>query len=112
MNLVILNKGHVDVLLPAGRLDQVNGQLLKKEVERLLSQGKTKIHINFGQVEFINSGGLGALISTLKSINLQKGRLTLSNIQSYTEEIFKITQLHYIFEIYATEEDAVEAQAH
>jgi anti-sigma B factor antagonist len=59
------------------------------------------------EVDFINSSGLGALVSLMKEIRLVKGRLTLSNLASYVREIFDITQLSHIFEIFTAEEDAL-----
>ena len=65
------------------------------------------IHLNLSQVDFINSSGLGSLVSIMKEVRLQKGRFTLSNLASYVQEIFEITQLSHIFEIFATEEEAL-----
>jgi anti-sigma B factor antagonist len=95
------------VLSLSGRLDLANGSALKEQLKQLLARGKTQIHLNLAEVEFINSSGLGALVSIMKEVRLIKGRLTLSNPASYVQEIFEITQLSHIFEIYSTEEEAL-----
>jgi anti-sigma B factor antagonist len=97
----------IAVLNLTGRLDLASGSKLKEEIKKLTDKSQTSIHLNLGAVEFINSSGLGALVSIMKEIRLQKGRLTLSNLASYVQEIFEITQLSHIFEIFADEEQAL-----
>lgn len=97
----------VSILTLAGRLDLASGSELKDQVKELLSKDKTSIHLNLANVEFINSSGLGVLVSMMKEIRLHKGRLTLSSLASYVLEIFEITQLSHVFEIYATDEEAL-----
>ena len=98
---------NVVVLRLKGRLDLASGTELKERVKELFDQEKTFLHLNLDGVEFINSSGLGALVSTMKETRLRKGRLTLSNLASYVQEIFDITQLSHIFEIFTTEEEAL-----
>ena len=80
---------------------------LKEEIKRHTDQQLVNIHLDLANVEFINSSGLGALVSIMKEIRLLKGRLTLSNLDGYVQEIFDITQLSHIFEIFNTEEEAL-----
>lgn len=107
MEIVKKDEGAVTVLNLKGRLDLASGTTLKEEVKSLLNAEKTSIHFNLGEVEFINSSGLGALVSILKETRLCKGRLTLSNMASYVKEIFEITQLAHIFEIFDSESEAL-----
>jgi anti-sigma B factor antagonist len=99
--------GAVSVLHVSGRLDLAGGTMLKEQVKKILGSNVMAVHINLNNVDFINSSGLGALVSTMKEVRLVKGRLTLSNLASYVQEIFDITQLSHIFEIYKTEEEAL-----
>lgn len=107
MELVRQDKGTVSVLYVTGRLDLAGGTSLKEQVKKILASNTTSVHLNLANVEFINSSGLGALVSTMKEVRLAKGRLTLSNLASYVQEIFDITQLSHIFEIFKTEEEAL-----
>jgi anti-sigma B factor antagonist len=107
MEITIRDDGNVTVLSLKGRLDLSTGSALKDQVKKLFEKEKTTIHLNLGDVEFINSSGLGALVSIMKETRLRKGRLTLSNPAAYVREIFEITQLSHIFEIFATEEEAL-----
>ncbi|MBK7141013.1 MAG: STAS domain-containing protein [bacterium] len=107
MEMIVREKGPVTVIQLTGRLDLASGSSLKEQVKKLLAKNETTIHLNLAQVEFINSSGLGALVSIMKEVRLTKGRLTLSNLASYVQEIFDITQLSHIFEIYPTEDEAL-----
>jgi len=98
-NVAVLNLG--------GRVDLASGSALKEAIQEQFGNEITAIHLNLSDVDFINSSGLGALVSIMKEVRLRKGRLTLSNLASYVQEIFDITQLANIFEIYATEEEAL-----
>ena len=101
------DEGNTVIISLSGRLDLSNGNKLKEEVKSVLASGKTSIHLNLGSVEFINSSGLGALVSIMKEIRIHRGRLTLSDLADYVHEIFDITQLSHIFEIFTTEEEAI-----
>nr|MBN2276258.1 anti-sigma factor antagonist [candidate division Zixibacteria bacterium] len=101
--------GSTTVISMSGRLDLSNGGKLKEEIKNLLTSGKISIHLNLGEVEFVNSSGLGALVSMMKEIRIHRGRLTLSNLADYVQEIFDITQLSHIFEIYNSEEEALKS---
>ncbi|HUV30163.1 MAG TPA: STAS domain-containing protein [Acidobacteriota bacterium] len=107
MDIRTREEGSVTVLYLKGRLDLASGATLKEEVKKLFAKGCTQIHLNLAEVEFINSSGLGSLVSVMKEVRLLKGRLTLSNLASYVQEIFDITQLSHIFEVFPTEEDAL-----
>ena len=107
MDITVHQDGNVAVLKLTGRMDLASGTQLKDNVKALFDQDNTSLHLNLAEVEFINSSGLGALVSTMKETRLRKGRLTLSNLASYVQEIFEITQLSHIFEIYSTEDEAL-----
>lgn len=107
MEIKVTESNGVAILNLQGRLDLSSGSSLKEQVKALFNDDKSNVHLNLADVEFINSSGLGSLVSVMKETRLRKGRLTLSNLASYVQEIFDITQLSHIFEIYATEEEAL-----
>ena len=107
MDIQTQEKNNVYTLSLKGRLDLSSGAGLKEKVKSLMAENHNTIHLNLKEVDFINSSGLGVLVSIMKEIRLQKGRLTLSNLASYVQEIFEITQLSHIFEIYESEEEAI-----
>lgn len=107
MDISLKEVGNGAVLSLNGRLDLTSGAALKQEVKKLFERNITTIHLNLAKVDFINSSGLGVLVSIMKEVRVTKGRLTLSDLASYVQEIFDITQLSHIFEIFDTEQDAL-----
>lgn len=107
VEITLREEANVTILNLKGRLDLATGSALKEQIKKQFEKEKTAVHLNLSEVEFINSSGLGALVSIMKEVRLRKGRLTLSNLASYVQEIFEITQLSHIFEIFATEEEAL-----
>ena len=107
MEIKVREEGPVAVLDLKGRLDLASGSTLKEEIKKLYETNHTAVHLNLTEVEFINSSGLGSLVSILKETRLRKSRLTLSNLASYVQEIFDITQLSHIFEIFSSEQEAL-----
>jgi anti-sigma B factor antagonist len=107
MEMKLREEGVVTVLVLSGRLDLASGTALKEQIKSAFEKNKTSVHLNLAEVDFINSSGLGALVSIMKEIRIRKGRLTMSNLASYVQEIFEITQLSHIFEIFATEQEAI-----
>ena len=106
MKISVREESGAKILVMDGRLELATGKELKEKVKELCDSGTTRIHLNMEQVDFINSSGLGALISAMKEVCLIKGRLTLSNLAPFVREIFDIFQLAHIFEIHETEESA------
>lgn len=106
MELQIESAGTFDVINVAGRLDLVGANTLKDEIRRRLQDRRTLMILNLHQVDFINSSGLGALVSVLKDVRLANGRLVLCDLVPYVQEIFAITQLANVFEIFSTDQEA------
>lgn len=106
MEIKATTKDQINVLSMSGKLDLANAAKLKESVKSLLDNKQNMIHLEMKDVDFINSSGLGALVSLMKEVRVQKGRLTLSNLAPYVNEIFEITQLSHVFEIFPTSEDA------
>lgn len=107
MEITVTNQGKVNILSMNGKLDLANAAKLKETVKPLLENQQTSLHLNMKDVEFINSSGLGALVSLMKEIRVHKGRLTLSDLAPYVNEIFEITQLSHVFEIYQNMDEAI-----
>lgn len=109
MKVDVKRDGQTAVLKLRGRLDLESSSVVKEEIRRCLGQGFVGLILDLEAVEFINSSGLGAMVSALKEIRLAKARLVVCKLAPYVREIFEITQLSHIFEIYSTEGEAREA---
>jgi anti-sigma B factor antagonist len=101
------NVNSVIVLNLYGRLNVQGSRVLKDEAKALFESGKCVIHLNLAEVEVMDSSGLGAIISIMKDVQRLNGRLTLSNLNQFAREMFEITQLTEVFNIYPTEAEAL-----
>lgn len=87
-------------------LDGVNEAkaFLKSHIE---DDGVKGIVINFENVNFIDSSGIGLIVSVFKTMQERNGAFAISNLSKKNEEIFTITRLNKILNIYPTESEAV-----
>lgn len=76
-------------------------------IKKFLSEGKKNIVIDLGEVKFMNSSGLGMLISGLTTVNKENGKLKLANVEEKIHSLLVITKLVTIFESYPSVEEAL-----
>ena len=88
-------------------LDESNIQEMGRELFELVDQKRTKILLNFMNVEFLSSAALGKLITLDKKLKAAKGQLKLSSIRPEIYEVFAITRLNKLFDIHDDEADAL-----
>ena len=98
-----------DVLLLSGRLDLVSSSTLKDKIRERLQDRQLRFVVRCNDLKFVNSSGLGALISIQKDVKLSGGRIVLCAMPPYVDELFALTGLNKVFEIFACVEDAVAA---
>ena len=91
--------GDINIIGLQERLDLTTASELKDASRDIIEKENCKLILNMEAVDFINSSGLGALVSILKDVRSSKGTLKLSNLAPYVKEIFDITQLSNIFDI-------------
>ena len=92
---------------PAGpSLDVAAAPGLKSAVADLANQARHRLVLDLGQLEFVDSSGLGALIHAHKSLE-RDGKLVLCNVDPKVATIFKITRLERVFHIAPTLAGAV-----
>ena len=72
---------------------------LRKEIRRLLSEGKKKIHLNLELVGYVDSSGIGELISSFTAINRDNGELKLLNPSTRVKELLAISKLLSVFDL-------------
>ena len=90
-------------------LDEQNIQIIGEQLFKLVEeQGKRKILLNFGNVEYLSSAALGKLITLNKKVQAADGRLILCNIDPQIYEVFEITRLDKFFTIEKDEQKGLE----
>ena len=100
--------GNVVVLDIGGQLTQADGSVrLKDKINSVLQQGSRNILLNLGAVSYIDSGGLGQLVSSFTSVTRENGSLKLLNVGKRAKDLLAMTKLLMVFDTYDTEEEAL-----
>lgn len=89
------------------RIDAHNSTELKENILKVIEQGEINIVVHLGQVRFVDSSGLGALLSGFKNAAAKSGKLVLTNVQSQVLSMFELTRLNRVFEIYTDVSDVL-----
>jgi anti-sigma B factor antagonist len=98
--------GAVKVIYPiAPSLDANNVDSFRKQVSPLLSDS-IRVVIDLGKIEFVDSAGIGALISCLRIAGENKAQLVLCGLNRPVKALFDLMRMHRVFEIH---EDRVNA---
>jgi anti-sigma B factor antagonist len=108
MNLELKSiNGHSVLFVHEERIDAHNSGELKTYLLRQIEQGQTQIIVQLEAVRFIDSSGLGALLSGHKNAITKSGKLALVNVQKQVLSMFELTRLNRVFEIYANVDEAL-----
>jgi len=107
INTEILDEGQVAAISFRGdNLDASNAKLFKDAVQPLLESHQT-IMFDMSGLNFVDSTGLGSLLSCLRTMNNKEGQLILFAMNKPVQALFELVRMHRIFSIYATKEDAL-----
>ncbi|MGE0087094.1 MAG: STAS domain-containing protein [Desulfococcaceae bacterium] len=111
--MALLEKQQVgDVLVVTvreNRLDAAVSRIFREEMAHFIEQeGQLRIVLNLSRVAFMDSSGMGAIISVLKLIH-PKGGFVLCGVGEMVSKIFRLTRMHKVFRQYENCEEAVAA---
>jgi anti-sigma B factor antagonist len=84
-------------------------QLLRETIQRLLGEGQTQILLNLGEVGFIDSAGIGELVSAFISARNRGGELKLLKLTKRVRDVVQITKLYTVFDIRDDEAVAIKS---
>lgn len=91
--------------------DRFNALIAEPVKEKLLpyfSKPNTKLAFDLEGIKFIDSSGFSVFLSLLKAANNNYGQLKICNVNPEVKELFKVLQLHNVFELYDSREDCIE----
>jgi anti-sigma B factor antagonist len=92
-----------------GEVDVLTSPRLKTALAGIVDSGATTLVLNLDQVRYMDSTGLGVIVSALKTIREKDGVIVLTGLSPHLMKIFEITGLRKIFDVYPTEGDALKA---
>ncbi len=92
----------IKISIQEERMDAHNSGELKEQMLQLFDEGKCNLIVDLSAVRFIDSSGLGALVSGFKNASAREGNLKLCCLQPQVRSMFELTRLHRVFEILLT----------
>lgn len=96
------------VTLTGAQLDASSTEEFKREIAPVLEE-HGQVIFNLGQLGFIDSSGLGALLSCLRHLQARGGDLKLCSVSKSVRALFELVRMHKVFHIFNTQEEAVHA---
>ena len=89
-----------------GRLNMVGAPRLRETVAEAVAGGATRVVVDLGGTEFLDSSGLGALIGCLKTVRQAGGELRIANPRPQVVMVLELTSMHRVLTPYDTVEEA------
>jgi anti-sigma B factor antagonist len=108
-DIIEKNLGKIKILKVIGELDALVAPKLKEKITKTEEDDCKNFIIDFEQLEHINSLAMGILRGKLKAVKEVGGNIKLIKLNDHIKSIFEMIGLDEIFEIYETEEEAIES---
>ena len=98
----------VTIVDMSGRITLGEGSvILRDSIKELLGSGQKKILLNLGNVSYIDSSGIGELVSAFTSVRNQGGELKLLKLTKKVHDLLQITKLYTVFDVKDDEAEAI-----
>ncbi len=108
LNMTTRQVGDVTVIDASGRITLGEGSSAFRDMVRdLASQGHKKLLLNLGDVSYIDSSGIGEMVSGFTTITNHGGMLKLLGLNKRVKDLLQITKLYTVFEVFDDEAEGV-----
>src|SRR6185369_12212592 len=108
INISERQAGDITILDLTGKVTIGEGSVaLRTTIRRLLGEGKNKLLLNLAGVGYIDSSGIGELVSSFTAVNKEGGVLKLLNLTQKIQDLLAITKLLTVFDVYDSEAEAL-----
>lgn len=102
--------GKVTVVDMSGKITLGDGSaLLRKTIRQLLDERRTAILLNLADVDYIDSSGIGELVSGYTAVTNRGGELKLLQLTKKVHDLLQITKLFTVFEVFSDERAAAKS---
>jgi anti-sigma B factor antagonist len=106
----VTTQGDVTILELQGKITIGEGDIkLRQLINEVLEDGAKKIIMDLKKLKYIDSSGIGELVSCYTTITNRGGKLRLTNLHSKIYSLLQLTALVSVFEIYDSNEDALQS---
>jgi anti-sigma B factor antagonist len=107
MQTVTRQVGDVVVIDVSGRITVGEGNVMLRDLVRDLAENHKKIILNLGEVNYIDSSGMGELVKTHTTIRNRGGELKLANLSKRVHDLLRMTRLSSVFDVQKDEAGAI-----
>ena len=112
MEIAVEKIGGIAVaIVPVDELDASNAGEFKQDIAPMV-QANTRLVLDLSRLRFVDSSGLGAMVSCLRQLSAKSGDLKLCGMSKQVRGLFELVRMHRIFDIYGTKEEAIHAFEH
>ncbi len=106
-NTLVKDAGDVNVIYLKGYLDAHTAPILENTFSNLIGKEKYSIVVNFKDLAYISSAGLGVFMAFIEKIRENKGDIKLSSMSDKVFNIFDLLGFPLLYEIFKTEDEAI-----
>lgn len=93
----------------SGELDHHSAEEVRNKIDdRIESAGYSKVILDFSNVNFMDSSGIGVVIGRYKRISMKKGELCIANVQESVKRVFELSGMFKIIKLYKSVQEAIE----
>jgi anti-sigma B factor antagonist len=108
LNISERQAGDVTILDMSGKVTIGEGSVaLRNTIRRLLGEGKKGILLNLAKVSYVDSSGIGELVSSFTAVNKESGKLKLLSLTQKIQDLLAITKLLTVFDTFDDEGEAL-----
>ncbi|WP_027184156.1 STAS domain-containing protein [Desulfovibrio inopinatus] len=100
-------ENNITILEPDGRLDAIQAPHIKNITVQCVKNGMNKIVMDLSNVIFVDSAGLGILVSSLRQLANSGGDMKICGLRKEVRALFELTRLDRVFDIYQERDAAV-----
>lgn len=99
------------ITVGAERIDAAVAIQFKEDMRQITRQAPARVVLDLTQVDFIDSSGLGAIVSAMKQLP-SACRMDLAGLSPTVSKVFRLTRMDTVFHLYDTLNDAIAAPTH
>jgi anti-anti-sigma factor len=101
--------GKTAVIAPDGRMDADRASLFETECDRAVAQGADRIIVDLSRLTYVSSMGLRSFLRVAKTRRSERGGLAIVNLTGFVKQVFDVTQLTPLFQVYETVDQALQS---
>jgi anti-anti-sigma factor len=111
MPCTVTHVNSIPIIEVRGRLDSVTAEVVAEELFQAVDQAEYCLVVDLGEVTFISSAGLRALLLAARPLRARGGHLVLSRLRPQVREVFDIVGLSQLFPVYESAQAAADGMA-